>query len=107
MVQIDCKNCDDIIKLNNATPMIVYVMVFAVLLIIAWAAGLFIYGRQTGAATLLVKAEALVGAFANPMLDVVEGAVDATASVVKETVEATAVEPVKKTAKKATGKAKS
>ena len=107
-ITVECQNCDDIIELNNATPMIVYVAIFAVLLAIAWGVGLFVYGRQTGAATMISKVETVVGAFTNPMLDVVEGAVDVSTSVVTETVDATAVKATKKagkTAKKGAKKA--
>jgi len=100
-IAIECSNCDQVVELNNATPMTVYVIIFVLLLSIAWAVGLLVYGRQTGAATLLTKTEAAVGAFANPMLDVAEGAVDVTTSVITETVDATAVKGTKKAGKAA------
>jgi hypothetical protein len=107
-VAISCKNCDSIIEKNTATPIIVYVIVFFVLLSLAWVAGAFVYGRQTGAATMIKKIETVVGAVANPMFDAVEGAVDVTTAVVTETVDATAGTAVRqtgKTAKKAGKKA--
>ena len=100
-VQIACSNCDDIIELNTATPMIVYVILFGVLLAVLWGVGLFVYGRQTGAATMIAKVETVVGAVANPMFDAAEGVVDVSTSVVTETVDATAGTAVKKTAKTA------
>lgn len=107
-VAISCKSCDSIIERNTATPMIWYVVVFFVLLSIVWVVGILAYGRQTGAATLMKKVEAVAEAIANPMFDaaeaagdVVEAAADVSTAVVKETVDATAVEAVKKTGKAA------
>merc|ERR1711988_326472 len=94
-VASSCSNCDDVIKVNSAIPMIVYVTAFFVLLAIMWAVGLYVYGRQTGAATLIAKGEAVVAAVANPMFDAVEGAADVSTSVVTETVDATAGTAVK------------
>merc|ERR1711871_1473483 len=107
-VDVNCPTCDEIIESNTATPMIVYVIVFFVLLAVMWAVGILVYGRQTGAATMLEKVEAVAEAVANPMFevaeaagDVIEAAADVSTTVVKETVDATAVEAVKKTGKAA------
>jgi hypothetical protein len=107
-VAITCANCDSIIEENTATPMIVYVVLFFVLLSIMWVVGILVYGRQTGAATLIEKVEAVAEAVANPMFqaaeaagDVVEAAADVSTAVVKETVDATAVAAVKKSGKAA------
>jgi hypothetical protein len=103
-----CSNCDAIIEVNTATPMIMYVILFFVLLSIVWGVGILVYGRQTGAATMIQKVEAVAGAVSNPMFmaaeaagDVVEGVTDVSTKVVTETVDATAVKAVKKTGKTA------
>merc|ERR1712054_441960 len=69
---VQCSNCEAVIEVNSATPMIVYVTVFFVLLAVVWVVGILIYGRQTGAATMIEKVEKVAEAVANPMFDVAE-----------------------------------